>query len=243
LPPLQRLLRVERQFVPLLITTLLPILLLPWTAHGQLFSHLTLAAVLSLLIGQTLRSLPLLIPSPWGALWVGAYRLLGLASLVVVWGPLQLGLQTGGNYRFGYWLLALFFVLSSARLVRLLAQVPRVNVQVMAGAAAGYVLLGLTGGMIATAIQVINPHTFILDRTAGKEIILDRLTYYSFITIGGLGYGDIVPGNAFGERFAILMSLASTLYVALLVGLLLGRFIASEQSKTIGDETTHQDHD
>ena len=106
----------------------------------------------------------------------------------------------------------------------------------MAGAAAGYVLLGLTGGMMATAIQVINAHTFILNRTAHKELILDRLTYYSFITIGGLGYGDIVPGNALGERFAILMSLASTLYVALLVGLLLGRFIASEESKIFGED-------
>jgi voltage-gated potassium channel len=42
-------------------------------------------------------------------------------------------------------------------------------------------------------------------------MLLDRLTYYSFITLGGLGYGDVVPGNVFGERFAFRLSITGTL--------------------------------
>jgi hypothetical protein len=126
-------------------------------------------------------------------------------------------------------LLSLFFLATSLRLVRLLARVPRVNGLVMAGAAAGYLHLGLTGGVLATATQVLVPGSFSLGAAASHQLLLDRLTYFSFVTIAGVGYGDVLPSNAVGERFVILLSVASTLYVALLVGLLLGRFIASEE--------------
>jgi hypothetical protein len=99
----------------------------------------------------------------------------------------------------------------------------------MAGAAAGYLLLGFTGGVLATATEVFKPGSFLLGHLAHQQLLLDRLTYFSFVTIAGLGYGDVLPGNAIGERFVILLSVSSTLYVALLVGLLLGRFIASQE--------------
>ena len=67
-------------------------------------------------------------------------------------------------------------------------------------------------------------------------MLLDRLTYFSFVTIAGVGYGDVLPANAVGERFVILLSVASTLYVALLVGLLLGRFIASEEVEMLEED-------
>jgi hypothetical protein len=101
----------------------------------------------------------------------------------------------------------------------------------MAGATAGYLLLGLTGGVLATTTQAFAPGAFLLGADHGHQMLLDRLTYYSFITLGGLGYGDVLPGNAIGERFAILLSVTGTLYVALLVGMLLGRFIASEEMR------------
>jgi hypothetical protein len=44
-----------------------------------------------------------------------------------------------------------------------------------------------------------------------------------------------------GERFVILLSVASTLYVALLVGLLLGRFIASEEVEMLEDDALERD--
>jgi hypothetical protein len=53
----------------------------------------------------------------------------------------------------------------------------------------------------------------------------------------------VLPGNPFGERFAILLSIGGTLYVALLVGLLLGRYISSEELKILEleEEVTKKD--
>jgi hypothetical protein len=83
--------------------------------------------------------------------------------------------------------------------------------------------------VIATATDLYLPGSFHLGQVTDQELRLDRLTYFSFVTIAGLGPGDIVAGNALGERFVMLRSVSSTLYVALLVGLLLGRFIASQE--------------
>jgi hypothetical protein len=39
----------------------------------------------------------------------------------------------------------------------------------------------------------------------------------------------VLPHNALGERFVILLSLSGTLYLALLMGLLIGRYIATQE--------------
>ena len=133
-------------------------------------------------------------------------------------------------------LLSLFFLVTSVRLVQRLARAPRVNARVMAGACAGYLLLGITGGVIATATDVFVPGSFRLDAVVDHELLLDRLTYFSFVTIASLGPGDIVAGNAVGARFVLLLSVSSTLYVAMLVGLLLGRFIASQEVEYLEED-------
>jgi hypothetical protein len=61
------------------------------------------------------------------------------------------------------------------------------------------------------------------------ELLIDRLTYFSFVVLAGLGLGDVLPHNSLGERFVILLNLSGTLYLALLMGLLIGRFIATQE--------------
>jgi voltage-gated potassium channel len=223
-----RLIALERQFLPLLAASLLPILLLPFTAKGHLMGRALLAGMITLLSAQALRSLPRIATGPRTGLRLLLFRGLAAISLWGCWLPVPTGSWPSPAVRLlVLWALALFFLISSLRLVALLAQVPRVNLEVLAGAAAGYLLLGLTGGMVATATEVLRPGSFSVPRGSGHEMLVDRLTYFSFTTIGGLGFGDILPGNALGERFAILLSVASTLYLTVLMALLLGRFLAS----------------
>jgi hypothetical protein len=67
---------------------------------------------------------------------------------------------------------------------------------------------------------------------AGEELVA-RLSYFSFVTIGTLGYGDVVPASPIGESFVVLLSITSTLYVSLLIGLLLSRYIDSRTKLAI----------
>jgi hypothetical protein len=238
----QRLIALENRFLPLLVAALLPILLLPFTAQRGWQAQVSLAVVFDLLIVQSIRTLPVIDGVPFSGLRQGIFRAIGLVGGLALWVPVAWGGWPDGPFRAGEMvLLSLFFLITTVRLVRVLARVPRVNVQVMAGAAAGYLHLGLTGGVLATATQVLVPGSFSLGEAATNQFLLDRLTYFSFVTIAGLGYGDVLPTNAVGERFVILLSVASTLYVALLVGLLLGRFIASEEVEMLEENQLSED--
>lgn len=234
-PEAERLRRQEGRYVLLLLATLVPMLLLPLTAAPQRSGLIVLAAVFSLLILQSLHTLSRSRPGLRGLLSEGGHLVLGLLSLVGLWIPLL----RGGPLPPTAWqltTLSLFFFVTSVRLVQRLARAPRVNARVMAGATAGYLLLGITGGVLATATELFVPGSFRLGTVVDHQLLLDRLTYFSFVTIAGLGPGDIVASNAVGERFVILLSVSSTLYVALLVGLLLGRFIASQEVELLEEE-------
>jgi len=227
----RRLVKLEPQFVPLLFSVLLPVILLPVTAASGSKLHWLLPVMLSLLVVQSLRALPALSPKRLSQVLLALQRALGIGAVGSMWILALIG-NRGSDWilRFSVLLLSgMFAVLASVRLVTLLARAPRVNAQVMAGAAAGYIYLGLTGGLVAAALQVLVPGTFALGAAGGHELLVDRLTYFSFVVLAGLGLGDVIPLNSLGERFVILLSLAGTLYLALLMGLLIGRFIATQQ--------------
>ncbi|MEB3166312.1 MAG: potassium channel family protein [Cyanobacteriota bacterium] len=227
------LVQLEPQFLPLLASVLLPVILLPLTVLPVWGGRWLLPLLLSVLVVQSLRALPSHGPNRRSRWLARLHRGLGGSVVLLIWvlaiEPVQRGFPV---LRFPVlWLSGLFSLLAALRLVGVLARVPRVNPQVMAGAAAGYVYLGLTGGLIASALQVMVPGTFQLGETATGEMLVDRLTYFSFVVLAGLGLGDVVPHNPLGERFVILLSLSGTLYLVLLMGLLIGRFIATQEAE------------
>jgi hypothetical protein len=227
----RRLVKLEPQFVPLLLSVLLPVVLLPVAALPSGGFRWLLPLLLTVQVGQSLRSLPALSPGRLSRVVLALHRLLGLGAITGMW---TLALM---NHNVGHLLLrfavllfsGLFSLLACLKLVLVLARVPRVNAQVMAGAAAGYVYLGLTGGLVAAALQVMVPGTFTLGLAVRHELLMDRLTYFSFVVLAGLGLGDVLPRNPLGERFVILLSLSGTLNLAVLMGLLIGRFIATKE--------------
>jgi voltage-gated potassium channel len=241
----RRLLRLEPQFVPFLIASLLPVLTLPYAnSTGTPLERLVTPVVMTVLVAQSLRTLPRVDGTPLSRYGTRLFQLLGilgaagcwLDQLPAIWAqiPVRMAVMT---------VLSLFLTLSAIRLVRLLARVARVNVKVLAGAAAGYVHLGLTGGVVASLIQLMHPGTFAFG-TYGSfdrhEDVLERLIYYAYVTASSLGYGDVLPANAFGERFSVLLSLASTLYMSLLVGLVLSRYIATQGIEIIESDLSEE---
>jgi hypothetical protein len=227
----RQLVKLEPQFVPLLCSVLLLVVLLPVTAAPDSSFTWLLPLLLTFLITQSLRALPGLKPNRLSMAMFTVQRILGISAIITMWG-LALVEQRGPYLLLRLMVLlltGLFSMLASLRLVMVLARVPRVNAEVMAGAAAGYIYLGLTGGLVASALQVLVPGTFSLGSMGGHELLIDRLTYFSFVVLAGLGLGDVLPHNALGERFVILLSLSGTLYLALLMGLLIGRFIATQE--------------
>ena len=49
-----------------------------------------------------------------------------------------------------------------------------------------------------------------------------QLIYYSMITLTTVGYGDIIPVNAWARTLAALEGMTGVLYIAVLMGRLVG---------------------
>jgi len=225
----------ERHFPLFLLTAVLPIVLFPVAnLDGTLLQRLAMPLAVTLLVMQSLRALPAWV-AHWGGLRLnGIYRLLGLWSALSVWWPVL----AAHRPPFVLHLLivamrALFYLLTAVRIIQVLANSDRVSARTLCLGAAGYVHLGLTAGLMATVLQLIDPDSFNLGAMALHEELMARLSYFSFVTLGSLGYGDVVPASPVGESFAVLLSISSTLYLSLLIGLLLSRFIASQERELI----------
>jgi voltage-gated potassium channel Kch len=60
------------------------------------------------------------------------------------------------------------------------------------------------------------------DYVSHYGILNDNLSYFSFVTLTTLGYGDIVPISGPAKTFATLEAIVGQLYIALLVARLVG---------------------
>lgn len=224
-----RIQRKEALFPWFLLSTLLPLLVMPFTnLEGNALQRLMLPISTLYLVMLALRMMPdgLLKLGRWSLL--PFYQSLGLLCAAVMWIPSLLG-----HHAVHHWHLPIlvvitsFYLFTAVAIVLILARVDRVNEAVLCLGAAGYVHLGLTGGQIATALEVLNPGSFSLGRMLPGEELIERLSYFSFVTLGTLGYGDVLPATALAESFSVLLSVTATLYITLLIGLLLSRYIAS----------------
>ncbi|MEY3929692.1 MAG: hypothetical protein RLZZ516_1402 [Cyanobacteriota bacterium] len=224
-----RIQRRESLFGWFLLATLLPILVMPFTnLEGNAIQRLLLPASTLWLVMLSLRIMPrdLLRVGPW--VFTSAYRVLGVLCVAVMWLPFVLGHHAGHQWHVPILsVISGFYLATAVGIVLMLSQVKRVNEAVLCLGAAGYIQLGLTGGQLATALEVLSPGSFSLGRMLPGEELVERLSYFSFVTLGSLGYGDVLPATAVAESFAVLLSITATLYVTLMIGLLLSRYIES----------------
>lgn len=221
----------EQQFPFFLFTALLPILLFPFAnLDGSPLQRLVLPLAVTALVIQSIRALP-----DWvarvGRVRVNViYRILGVVSALSVWWPVFAAHRPVFLVHVLFLSArSLFYLLTAVRIIQVLANCERVSVRTLSLGAAGYIHLGLTAGLLATVLQLVDPDSFNLGAISLHEELMARLSYFAFVTLGSLGYGDVVPASPIGESFSVLLSIASTLYLSLLIGLLLSRYIVSQQ--------------
>ena len=96
------------------------------------------------------------------------------------------------------------------------------------GAIAVYLLFGITWSTLYALLDQVIPGAFSLPPPTG-EFSAERqqsLTYYSFITLTTLGYGDITPTHDVSRMFAVMGALIGQLYPATLLARLVSLEIA-----------------
>ncbi len=101
------------------------------------------------------------------------------------------------------------------------------------GALSVYLLIGVTWALLFTLIEGIRPQSFLIADVQGASIreISTHLTYYSFVTLTTLGYGDITPLTPTAKAFSFVEAVFGQIYLAVLIARLVGLHIVHSMKK------------
>jgi hypothetical protein len=100
---------------------------------------------------------------------------------------------------------------------------------VIMGAICVYFLIGLAWAFIFFTLELFQPGSFQMPQGQGTD--LSHFSYYSYVTLTTLGYGDITPISTQARSLALLEAIMGQLYIAILVAKLVGIHIAQGVSR------------
>ncbi|HYW71572.1 MAG TPA: ion channel [Pyrinomonadaceae bacterium] len=99
-----------------------------------------------------------------------------------------------------------------------------------------YLLLGLIWAQGFTLAALLKPDSFTVTAGTGQLEVLARMTYYSFVTLTTVGYGDISPVSLVTRSLANVEGLIGQLFPAILIARLVSMEIAARQTNNTTDE-------
>jgi hypothetical protein len=110
----------------------------------------------------------------------------------------------------------------------------RVDANVICAALCLYLMLGMLWGSIFAIMESLAPGSFsggILDSAGSHEQVIDRLMYFSFVTLSTLGYGDITPQTPQAAALCQAEAILGQFFALALVARLVGIQVAQESTK------------
>lgn len=139
-------------------------------------------------------------------------------------------------------LAVLVFAATALFMLRILASIARhvltateVTGDILAGAVCVYLLLGLIWAISYAFLLALDPDAFamadhLLD--PGRGPTFSVLTYFSFVTLTTLGYGDMSPITPIARNLAWLEAVVGQLFVAITIARLVSLNIAHRAAST-----------
>jgi voltage-gated potassium channel len=135
---------------------------------------------------------------------------------------------------------------SLVRLMRRLAMDAPSEGDLLAGGLAGYLLLGIQGGLMLTVIDSLIPGSFrdtatgalvqmpaigsALAATSAWDLNVNRIIYFAFVSLTTVGYGDIAPIEPVARLASVALSVLGPFYIAVVVGIVVSRYIEAPRS-------------
>ena len=129
---------------------------------------------------------------------------------------------------------ALFFCYIAGLILAEIFRAKMVTLDIIAAGISVYLFFGNICGFIYAIINRIDPNAFsIPEATAsylGDNLVnLSSATYFSFVTLTTLGYGDITPINDFARSLAFLEAAMGQIYLTVLIASLVGIHISTSE--------------
>jgi hypothetical protein len=139
-------------------------------------------------------------------------------------------------------------------LIRVFRDTGSVTLSRVQGAIAAYVLLGISWSVLYRLLDLCLPAAFSITATVDmtNTEVRASLTYFSFVTLTTLGYGDITATHPIARMFVVFEALVGQLYPATLLARLVSLEISHRQgslapapaeagsSPSLQQQTTHK---
>jgi hypothetical protein len=185
---------------------------------------LLVAAILSLCYERRQRLFALALGVPTALLSVGGHALPEEAGVPVLFA--------------GHLCEVLFFLGASVLIVRALFTAPALTFDSVLGAVCGYLFLGLGWAVLYATVEGLRPGSF----EVGPRLVAGGdparplphvLTYYSFVTLTTVGYGDVTPVSPATRTLAWVEAITGQFYLAVIVAGLVSMLVAKGQQKDL----------
>lgn len=127
--------------------------------------------------------------------------------------------------------ITIFLALVISGVLRQVLSPGRVTYDTISGAICAYLMIGVTFSFVYLAMELQWPGAFTLTGTVTLASLakthdeLQRLIYFSFVTLTTLGYGDIIPAVGPARAVSALEAIVGQMYVAILVARLVALHI------------------
>jgi hypothetical protein len=153
---------------------------------------------------------------------------LGAPTLLGVWTSYALPDRHAAAAAATLHLLAvLFYLFVLCVLLRAVYRERAVSVDVVAAALCGYLLVGFAFAHLYCLLDLVVPGSFNgLNRAESETDTNLLLTYFSFVTLTTVGYGDITPARDTARSLSLVEAVTGQFYLAVLVADLVGKHVA-----------------
>jgi voltage-gated potassium channel len=126
--------------------------------------------------------------------------------------------------------IAAFFIFIMTFLVRFIVKSASADMNVLLASVNIYLLAGIVGACFSFLLYDLYPEAYNFPDYIVKPQFVQFL-YYSFITMSTVGYGDITPRISETQTLSFVLSIAGQLYVAIVIALLIGKFLMEGNEK------------
>jgi hypothetical protein len=125
-------------------------------------------------------------------------------------------------------LLFVFFSVTFFNLLKQIFSSSEVNIEIIFGSFAGYMLLGITNSYLFGLMYLTIPNAF-ANISAVPNIAYQQLSYFSFTCLTTIGFGDVLPLHPLSQKLAVFTGIEGQFYLTVVVAILIARFLHKEK--------------
>jgi voltage-gated potassium channel len=215
---------VKKYRFRLLLAATFMVLILPAIAFKGILNNILFVTSMSFLLIQSM------IVASTGEkkrLWL---RYTILAIMIIIFWLDPAGVRSPVFDSIRLLLLSAFFIFVTIHLIKFMRKSAKVNVNVIITAINIYLLMGIIAASLAFIFYKVFPDAYNFPSYITDPNFVN-FSYYSFVTMSTVGYGDITPRLPQTQTLAYLVAITGQLYVAIVIAFLVGKMLVSAEAE------------